>query len=283
MKKAGIITNLNKDADASYTIKVADWLESQGIEVALAEGLENTALEYNIMEVDKLLSWCEFVVVLGGDGTILRAARSASLYDVPVFGINLGTLGYLTDVERSEAFAALGKVIRGEFKTEKRMMIEAEISGQGYESGGERLIALNDICVLRGAVSKVITLDLKVNDIFMDTYRADGIIVATPTGSTAYNLSAGGPILKPDIELIAITPVCPHKIYSRSSVVSAEDVVSLEIGECHGGEPILSLDGQEYVNLEKGQMVKIYKSPVYTTLIRTNDLGFYDILRRKFH
>jgi len=283
MKKAGIITNLNKDIDATYTAEIAGWLTEQGVEVALAGGIENKLNIYKTMGIDEFYSWCDFVVVLGGDGTILRAARAASLYDVPVFGINLGTLGYLTDVERGEAFSALGKVISGDYKTEKRMMIEAEISGPGYNGKTERLIALNDICVLRGAVSKVISLDLKVNDIFMDTYRADGIIVATPTGSTAYNLSAGGPILKPDIELIAITPVCPHKIYSRSSVVSAEDVVSLEIGECHGGEPILSLDGQESVNLEKGQIVKIYKSRAYTTLIRTNNLGFYDILRRKFH
>ena len=283
MKKVGIITNLNKDISAAYTMKVADWLTEHGMEVAFSTELENVVGNRLFMEVEQLHLWCEFIVVLGGDGTILQAARTASLYDVPIFGINLGTLGYLTDVERSEAFAALEKVIKGEYKTEKRMMIEAEISGQGYETRVERLIALNDICVLRGAVSKVITLDLKVNDIFMDTYRADGIIVATPTGSTAYNLSAGGPILKPDIELIAITPVCPHKIYSRSSVVSADDVVSLEIGECHGGEPILSLDGQEYVNLEKGQRVKIYKSSVHTTLIRTNDFGFYDILRKKFH
>ena len=283
MNKAGIITNLNKDASAEYTMLVANWLTEHGIEVAFAKELENVIGQGLFMEIDELHLWCEFVVVLGGDGTILRAARTASLYNVPVFGINLGTLGYLTDVERSEAYSALEKVIKGDYKTEKRMMIEAEISGPGYESGGERLIALNDICVLRGAVSKVITLDLKVNDIFMDTYRADGIIVATPTGSTAYNLSAGGPILKPDIELIAITPVCPHKIYSRSSVVSAEDVVSLEIGECRSGEPILSLDGKKHVNLEKGQIIKIYKSTFYTTLIRTNNLGFYDILRRKFH
>ena len=283
MKKAGIITNLNKDTESSYTIQVADWLTEHGMEVALTKNHGDNMVGYNLMELDELHLWCEFIVVLGGDGTILRAARTACLYDVPLFGINLGTLGYLTDVECGEAFSALEKVIRGDYKTQKRMMIEAQIEGLGSKTSGERLIALNDICVLRGAVSKVIALDLKVNDIFMDTYRADGIIVATPTGSTAYNLSAGGPILKPDIELIAVTPVSPHKMYSRSSVVSANDSVSLEIGDCHGGKPILSIDGQEYVNLEKGQIVKIYKSPFYTTLIRTNDFGFYDILRKKFH
>jgi NAD+ kinase len=198
-------------------------------------------------------------------------------------GINLGTLGYLTDVEKGGWDTALKLLVNGEYKTEKRMMLEAFVLNEDkeYESYG-RLLALNDICVLRSDISRMINAKIYVSRDYIDTYRADGIIVATPTGSTAYNLSAGGPILKPDIELIAITPICPHKIYSRSSVISAADVVCINLSP-NDGAAVLSLDGQRIINLKAGQNVEIRKSVLYTTIIKTSNMGFYDILREKFH
>ncbi|MBE6011393.1 MAG: NAD(+)/NADH kinase [Lachnospiraceae bacterium] len=280
MKNVGIITNHTKDRELEYTKEVIDWLKSKGyypiIETGSAEGAFNGEI---FMGINEMCINCSFIIVLGGDGTILEAARRAAFCDIPLLGINLGNLGYLTDVDKSEGIKAIEKVLKGDYKTEKRMMIQAEILGKG---SNESHIALNDICILRGNLSKMISLKVGVNDEYIDTYRADGIIISTPTGSTAYNLSAGGPILKPDIELIAITPICPHKMYSRPSVISANDEVYITIGD-NPDEVVLSLDGQEHYKLSSGDIIKISRSQFYTTIIKTNDLGFYDILRKKFY
>lgn len=275
MKKIGLIANPSKDINLEYAHELIKVLNERNCETVLyrLNSGEDSKKTENIYQT------CDFIVVLGGDGTILEVARNSAFLNLPILGINLGNLGYLTDVDKSEGIEAIDRVLNGRYKLEKRMMIEAEILGKKTD----KLLALNDICVLRGSVSKMICLELEVNDEYIDTYKADGIIVATPTGSTAYNLSAGGPILKPDRELIAITPICPHKMYSRSSVISAEDQVNITIGDSLEEDIILSIDGQVHLPLEYGDKVNIKRSEYYTTVIKTTGLGFYDILRKKFY
>ncbi|MCL2591869.1 MAG: NAD(+)/NADH kinase [Defluviitaleaceae bacterium] len=268
MKKIGIFVNEEKDINSNYTKEVYSWAEKNGF----------IPVVINTTFINESCSYYKYIVVLGGDGTMLSAARNFAKYNVPLIGINLGTLGYLTAADKKEGLLALEKIAKNDYKIEKRMMLEVTIDGKKSDH-----IALNDICVLRNSISKIISLKIWANDEYIDKYRADGIIVSTPTGSTAYNLSAGGPILKPDIELITITPICSHKIYSRPSVISAQDEVNIVIDDSIDNDAVLVLDGQVRIPLKPKSKIAIKKSEYYTSIIKTNNLGFYDIIRLKFN
>jgi len=274
LKKIGVITNADKDADFSYTERVAGWIRERGGEPLFPDERPGGLYEA-----------CEMAVVLGGDGTILRAAREAAKYNVPILGINLGGLGYLTDVERDEGEMAVSRAMGGSFRLEKRMMLCIENKLENGPDG--RFNALNDVCVGRGGSSKMISVEIYINGDYMDTYRGDGLIISTPTGSTAYNLSAGGPILKPDSEMIAITGICPHSLAHRPWVVSAGDEVRIRLkgagvgGEAFGREASVVVDGDERGALTPDTFMSVRRSDEHTTIMRTTDYSFYEILRRK--
>ncbi len=291
MKKIGVVTNLSKDLDLSYTKKIIGFivenncrpvlrLIEKNSDVTAADTATHDALvnEYG----GDIFDGTAFVAVLGGDGTILRVAREAALTATPIMGINLGTLGYLTDVEKKEGHTAVGNAIRGDFSLQKRIMLEARLDG-GLEAATphDRLLALNEVCVRNCGFGKMISIELYINGQYTDTIRADGIIVSTPTGSTAYNLAAGGPILIPDGTMLAITPICPHALYTRPLVISAADSVRIKIAGNTSGESLLLLDGQTRLPLERGAVVTVSSPECYLPLIKTNDLSFYDILRHK--
>ncbi len=280
MKKIGIVPNIEKDINLEFTKKAIDWLLGKGCTVYTNE---QVAEKLNMPECSADMKFIyeksDFLLVLGGDGTILRVAKNSALHDTPLLGINLGTLGYLTDVEKGEAFSALERAINDNFKLENRMMLEASILTGG--AGNETLIALNEVCISKGVFASMITMKMNINDEYIDDYRADGIIISTPTGSTAYNFSAGGPILKPDIEVISITPICPHMIYTRPSVISADDVIKIKIVGTKNSDALLILDGQTHHPLKYGDEVIVRRSKYYTSIIKTNNKSFYDILRHK--
>jgi len=266
MKTVGIFPNIDKDKDLAVTCEISAWLTSRAVNAIVYKGDG---------ESEAFFHDADFIIVLGGDGTLLRASHSASVYSTPLIGINLGTLGYLADVERHEAFEALEKVLDGRCKFEKRMMLRAELNGAELTTAA----ALNDVCLSRGVFSKMATVGLTVSGEYIDSYRGDGLIVATPTGSTAYSLSAGGPILKPDAEMIAVTPICPHMIYARPVVVSAADSVELCVTD--GNDCALEMDGRHVKTLQTGDVVRVTRSPFDTTVIKTADKSFFDILRKK--
>lgn len=273
MKKIGFITNIDKDPNLLYTNELVHWIKSKGCEILVTDFVDG-----GVADIDEVYTNADFIIVLGGDGTILRVARKAAMRGTPIMGINLGTLGYLAEVEKCDALSAIQKVLDEDYTIEKRMMLEAFIDRAcGREEVG---LALNEVCVSNSVVSRMISLSVEVNDDYINTFRADGIIVSTSTGSTAYNLSAGGPILKPDTELMAITYVCPHALYSRPFVISGDDVVKIVIEGDHKNA-ILSLDGQNSIPIKSGDKVIIRKSKYYTNTIKTTNLSFYDILRRK--
>ena len=248
----GIITNPDKDPDLSYTALVRNFLTQKG--VAIREG--------------EFPSRADFCVVLGGDGTILRCSHLAAICDVPLLGINLGTLGFLTDAEKQDGLEALEKVLAGEYETEKRMMLETELPPIPY-------LALNDICI--GTTGSLKTLSLYVNNHHLDTLRADGLIVATPTGSTAYNLSAGGPILMPGGKMMVITPICPHSLGTRPLVIGESDIVRIV---AHQPSPII-IDGETVGELSTDTGITIKKSSLYATTIKTAQSHIYDVLKKK--
>ncbi len=276
MTTVGILPNLDKDKDLTLTKKILEHLlchKGNVVPVVSHQLGEILNLPEMSRDQDFLYKQTDFLVVLGGDGTVLHAAKDAA---VPLLGINLGHLGYLTDVDKNEALSSIDRVLRGKFKRERRMMLDTTLTRNGCVTETRR--CLNDVCVLRGTSHRMICFELYINDEFIDSYRADGIIVSTPTGSTAYNLSAGGPILKPDAEMIAITLICPHALYIRPSVVSADDAVMLKILE---EDCALVLDGENELKMTRGDLVTIKRSSKYTTIYKTNGLGFYDILRIK--
>ncbi len=280
MQKIGFIPNFERDIDLEITNKLVNWaIDNHCTPLISGKVAKKLGLKSYSVSVDHLYTESDFLVVLGGDGTILNAARNASIHDTPILGINLGTLGYLTDVEKNEAILALEKVLKGEYKLEKRMMLEATIISKNDDT--EVFFALNEVCISKGIFMSIIELDVFVNNEYIDTYKADGLIISTPTGSTAYNLSAGGPILKPDGEMIAITPICPHAIYNRSSVISANDLIEIKIGENILDNKMLAIDGHTKVPLKNDDVILIKRSTQYTTIMKTNNLGFYDILRAK--
>ncbi len=283
MKTVGILPNSDRDKGLEFTKKLLDWLLSNDIKPLLTQDVakELGCMEYATIK-DDIFRYSDFLTVLGGDGTILRAAKTAAVYDTPLIGINLGRLGYLTDVEKSGAFESLTKVFEGNYKIEKRLMLQVALTSENTgETPTDIGIALNDVCVSKGLSSKMITIKLKFNGEYVDTYRSDGIVISTPTGSTAYNLSAGGPILKPDMEIMAITLICPHMLYTRPSVVSSEDVISIEVLENPYNDSRLALDGENANHLKNGDIITIRRSEYYTRIIKTQDRGFYNILRQK--
>lgn len=277
MKKIGFIPNIDRDKNLETTKELLRFVKTRGCQSFVSKEIYDLIGDgYDVTISEKMERDVDFFVVLGGDGTILHAAKTAAINAIPLIGVNVGNLGYLTDVEKSDAKMALDLVFGGQYKLEKRMMLQVEMEGVMFDNPQ---IALNDVCVSRGVSLKQIDCQIWINGEYIDTYSSDGMIVCTPTGSTAYNLSAGGPILRPDSEMIAITPICPHTLHARSSVMSSEDIIEINVPESVAKDIIISLDGQ---NIESnGYKIKIMRSKFYTTIIKTNKLGFYDILRQK--
>ena len=277
--KLGIIPNLTKDKDLNVTKSILHWFTNKDIEILLESDIAKS-LDYknNGFSRDELYSNCDVVIVLGGDGTILNIARQSSQYGVPLFGINLGHLGFLAEAEISDMYLSLEKILNRDYFIEKRMMLEACF--EDSEDELKELPALNDISITKGMLSRMISFSVFINDSFFELYSADGIIISSPTGSTAYSLSAGGPIVSPDLNVLVITPICPHTLHNRSIVVSEKDEVRIEICE-DNNEIMLSVDGQDSYRLNPGGIVKIRSSSCVTNLVKLKQRSFFDVLRRK--
>ena len=277
--KIGIIPNLSKDEDLKLTRSIAEWLLEKGVEIYLNENVaSNLQMGQRGFKSEYIFKEADLIVVLGGDGTLLSISRQAAVYDVPLFGINLGHLGFLTEAETSDMFHALERLIAGEYRIEKRMMLEAYVEKDNILHA--KFIALNDIGITRGTFSRIISYSIFINDEFVDLHSADGIVVSSPTGSTAYSLSAGGPIVSPDVEVFIITPICPHTLHSRSIVVSNKDIVKVEVCK-NNTEVMLTVDGQHGYKIKPGETVTIKQSEHFTSLAKLNQRSFFDVLRRK--
>ena len=269
-KKIGFVTNIEKDPTLQETKKMVDFVLKKGCEVYVSENFSDVHPDVIATSSSEMYKSVDFVVVIGGDGTILRVARSAAIFDTPILGINFGTLGYLADVEKINAIDAIEKVLNGDFTIENRMMLEPYV-----ERG-----CVSEVCITNSVCSRMIKLSVEVNGEYFDTFRADGIIVSTPTGSTAYNLSAGGPILSPHTELMTITHICPHTLYARPFVIDGNDVVRIRVQSNYNNVQ-MSCDGQSTVQMKNDDVIIVKKSRYVTRIIKTTNMNFYDILRRK--
>lgn len=278
IKKVGIIANIAKEKSPGYTASLREWLLGRGLEVYLEEGIAALIGGLPGVERRKLWSLADLIVVFGGDGTILRTARLVGERDVPIVGINLGGFGYLTEVELSEMYEAMEAILAGDFQVEKRMMLAVNISG-GEETFRDGKV-LNDVVINRGNLSRIVELETTVDGRYLATFKADGLIISTPTGSTAYSLAAGGPIVFPELYSIIINPICPHTLTNRPLILpdSAEIEVTLRTKE-EGAT--VTLDGQVSLPVKSGDSVTIRKSQHVTTLVSSPHRGYFEILRTK--
>ena len=278
IKKVGIIANIAKEKSSEYTASLREWMIGRGLEVYLEEGIAAKIGGLPGVERRKLWSIVDLIVVFGGDGTILRTARLVRDRDVPIVGINLGVFGYLTEVNLDEMYSALEVILAGEFQVEKRMMLDVEI-----RRGGKTLLegsVLNDVVINRGNLSRIVELETTVDDRYMTTFKADGLIISTPTGSTAYSLSAGGPIVFPELYSIIINPICPHTLTNRPIILPESAEIKVTLRTMEKGANV-TLDGQVSFTVKSGDTVTIRKSRHVTTLVSSPHRGYLEILRTK--
>jgi Predicted sugar kinase len=278
IKKIGIIANIEKEKSAECALRLKEWILNKKIEVFLEREIAGKSGESTGFEGRYLACLVDIIVVLGGDGTLLRAARSVREFDVPILGINLGTFGFLTEVNLNEMFSALEIILKGDYRTEKRMMLDVAVH-RNRERVGECTV-LNDIVINRGNLSRIIALKTSVNDRHMTTFKSDGLILSTPTGSTAYCLSAGGPIVFPDLNSIIVTPICPHTLTNRPVILPENAIVKVVLWTKEKGAT-LTMDGQDSLTLRSGDIVTINKSRFFTNLIVSPHRDYLEILRTK--
>ncbi len=225
----------------------------------------------------------ECVFVLGGDGTLIRAARTASNEDIPLIGVNLGHLGYLCELEEENVYSAIDQIMQGSYIIEERMMLSG--SSCTKKAGKlPKIHALNDIVICRKGVMQLVELTVYVNGEYLNTFRADGIIVATPTGSTGYSMSAGGPIVDPKASMILITPVNSHDLNAKSIVVGAEDEIIIEMGSRQTGKQEaaeVNFDGEESAELSPGDTISIHRAKCSAKILKLSQISFFEILRKK--
>jgi len=275
----GVAVKPNKPEAGPVVRKLAHWLRERGYEVALDEEAAAACPDCEGRRSRAAMAACaDLMVVLGGDGTLLSAARDLRGRDVPILGVNLGGLGFLTAIALEDLLPTVERVLAGDFTVSRRLTLMAEVHREGRTVA--QMEALNDAVINKTTISRILDLETVVNGEYVTTFRADGLIVSTPTGSTAYCLSAGGPILYPTLPALVIIPICPHTLTNRPLVIPEDAVV--EIIQRSGGEDVhLTVDGQVGVTLQQRDVVSLRRSPHTIALIRSPALNYFDVLRTK--
>lgn len=280
-----VITNAYKDKDYELTNLISEYLRTKKCKCTICDGTkydDESIRKYLYTNPDNVPEDIECAIVLGGDGTLIQASRDLVNRDIPLIGVNFGKLGFLAEVEQNDVISMLDKLIEDNYNIVERMMLEGKIIREEQEYYAN--IALNDIVISRGHMLRVIDFKVYVNGKLLNLYTADGIIISTPTGSTAYNLSAGGPIARPDSNLIIVTPICPHTLNTRSIVLSDSDEIVIELCQdrsLNGEEKIIAFDGCENELLKANDTIRICKSKCKTHIATLSDVGFLEILQLK--
>ncbi|SFJ30746.1 NAD(+)/NADH kinase [Thermoflavimicrobium dichotomicum] len=281
MKTIGITMNLSKHHAYSVACQLIDLLEKKNVPFYLEKEMAEQ-LKYHRAGIvlEEFPQKVDVVFVLGGDGTLLGVARQLAKYDLPILGINVGNLGFLSEAEPSDLSTAVDRILNGDYCIEKRLMLDAELIRDGKVI--ERDIAFNDIGIAKGSFSRMITCRVHMDGLYLGTYSGDGVIVSTPTGSTAYSLSCGGPIVWPGIHTILLTPICPHTLTSRPMVLPKDGILEVQVNATHN-EMGLTIDGQVGYSLQSGDVIRIQGSACYTQLIKWKERSFFEVVRKKLH
>jgi NAD+ kinase len=278
VKRVGLISKPGAQIGAELVPKVIAWLRARDLDVRCDEESAAYAQSEHGIPRDEVPEGCELVIVLGGDGTLLSAARAIGHREIPLFPVNLGGLGFLTAITKDELFPELERALQGEHRVAKRKFLNAELVRGG------RVVAtydaLNDAVLTKSEIARMIDLQVYVDEQFVADYKADGLIVCTPTGSTAYSLAAGGPIIFPSVPAICLTPICPHMLTNRPVVVAETSVVRV-VSRAPNDNVFLSIDGQIGNPVEEGDMILCRSSRFALHLIRPPRAMFFDVLRQK--
>lgn len=277
-KKIGIVANVAKEKAFACTQDLKKWLSERGLQVFLEESICRELGDEGGYDLKALAKMSDILIVFGGDGTILRTARSVCFYDVPIVGINLGEFGYLAELNLNEVYGAIELILKGKYKTEKRMMLDVTLSHKGTKS--ETYTVLNDVVINRGNLSRIVNLETFVDDEYLTTFKSDGLIISTPTGSTAYSLSAGGPIVFPEDESIIVNPICPHTLTNRPIILPDKSVTKVILWSKERGAT-LTLDGQMSCTIKSGDVINVQKSLFFTTMVSSPYRDYLEILRTK--
>jgi NAD+ kinase len=275
IRTVGLVVKRDRPRAVRLARRMLAWLERRGLRVLVdAEAQLDGA---RARSKDDLAREADLIVVLGGDGTLLSIARRAGA-GLPILGVNLGELGFLTEVVEGEAMPMLARVVAGRYELDRRITLAARLERKGRVIGRYR--ALNDVVITNGALARVIEFAVTVDGLPFTTYRADGIIVATPTGSTAYSLSVGGPIVEPTVQVLLLSPISPHTLSNRPVVLRPTAVVRVTIGR-REEDALLTIDGQEGTPLAAGDVIEVRQGRAPVCLVRSPDRTYYDVLRSK--
>jgi NAD+ kinase len=279
---AGFVVNPSREAAVQCAGHLARWLVAEGVGVrfqaaaASAVGLEDLAA------TDEEVGTADFVVALGGDGTLLAASRITAPHDTPILGIHVGgpaSFGFLTETTPNRAIEALQRVLEGRYQIDERMMVSGAVHREGRHVG--TFSAMNDLVIAKGALARMLKMQIEVGGIYIATYAADGIIVATPTGSTAYNLAAGGPLVHPTVRVIILTPICPHTLNVRSLIIGEEEQARVVIATDPRDLALLTVDGQVGFELRPGDVVEVARASCRTRFIVLDGASFYAKLQTR--
>lgn len=282
----GLIGHLNNER-AVYSIKrLIRFLQQQGknfvLEAETAARISDAALTQaarQIMDMDSLGQICDLVIVVGGDGSLLSGARALAKYQVPLLGVNRGRLGFLTDITPEQIEQKMAEVLAGQYTSEKRFLLDMEVRRQGQRIA--LADAFNDVVLHPGQFIHMLQFEIHVDGSFVTSQRSDGVIVSTPTGSTAYSLSGGGPILHPKLDAMVLVPMNPHTLSSRPIVVPGESEIVLLVGEHNRAQPMVTCDGHSHAEVQTGDAIHIRKKPQLLELLHPLDYNFYERCRSK--
>lgn len=279
--KAAIMPNLSKQNALQHTVRLNQKLNELGAEVLMKSGLKDYFKDSGILFYDnfyEMMNDCDIVIAVGGDGTIIHCARSAAAAGKPILGINVGRLGFVAELETDE-FDQIEKLTSGGYTLENRMMLEISLEQNGEK---KTYTALNDAVIARGALSRILDLKVSFNNTKVCDYRADGLILSTPTGSTAYSLSAGGPVIDPQLECILLSPICPHSLLTRPVIFSPDSKLSVQAHSDYESEIFLTIDGDDFIKItDSTEKINIQRSSQVVKIIQLKKRNFYEIVNQK--
>ena len=282
MKKIGIFCKQKPNINPTIVSQLSKWLGSKNCTAYLEPDTAELIGENNFISKEEVASKSDLVIVLGGDGTLLNVAGIVHPYKIPILGVNLGSLGFLTETTMEDFYQTLEQVLDGKCEIENRMLLNAGVLRHGEKIADFNV--LNDIVINKGALARIVNLEVFVDDHYMTSYRADGLIIASPTGSTAYSLSAGGPIIHPSMGALVLSPICPFALTNRSIVIPDSSTIRVQLITRNEEEDVrITLDGQTGYSMQSGDFLEAKKADIPVMLVQAPGKNYYQLLRKKLH
>ncbi|GFO56343.1 NAD kinase [Geomonas sp. Red276] len=282
MKKVAIFAKVHDPRCLGVAQQLTEWLAQRGVTAKVEDHLSKRLRrpsQTQTVESSEIAQDADLIVVLGGDGTLIAASRMVGEAEVPILAVNLGSLGFLTEITLDELYPSVERCLADDYEVSERMMLLAMVEREGEVIENHRV--LNDVVINKGALARIIDMETSVDSRYLTTFKADGLIVSTPTGSTGYSLSANGPIIHPALECISITPICPHTLTNRPLVVAKDADIDIKLVSGVDEAVFLTLDGQVGVKLVNGDLVKIRRSEHVTRLVQSRSKDYFEVLRTK--